>query len=63
MDTNIPVLPVLAMPTEPSEDASKMDALVDADISRSENNIITWMTYLPADCVKTMIAMGWDVTT
>jgi hypothetical protein len=63
MDTNIPVLSVLAIPAQSPDDESRMDALVDADISRSESNIIAWMTYLPADCVKTMIAMGWDVTT
>jgi hypothetical protein len=63
MDTNIPVLPVLSLPTEPSDDASGIDALVDADILRSESNIVAWTTYLPPDCVKTMIAMGWDVTT
>jgi hypothetical protein len=22
-----------------------------------------WMAYLPKDCIKTMIHMGWDVTT
>jgi hypothetical protein len=34
-----------------------------ADIARSEHNILQWMQYLPADCVKTMIRMGWDITT
>jgi hypothetical protein len=35
----------------------------DADKARSEQNILQWMSYLPEDCVKTMIEMGWDVTT
>lgn len=35
----------------------------DADIARSESNILRWMSYLPEDCVRTMIRMGWDVTT
>jgi hypothetical protein len=34
-----------------------------AAAARSEENILQWMSYLPADCVKTMIAMGWHVTT
>jgi hypothetical protein len=33
------------------------------DVARSEENILRWMAYLPEDCVKTMIEMGWDVTT
>ena len=35
----------------------------DADIARSEENILRWMAYLPQDCIETMIRMGWDVTT
>lgn len=31
--------------------------------SRSQKNIADWKTYLPARCVATMIAMGWDRTT
>jgi hypothetical protein len=34
-----------------------------ADMVRSEENILRWMAYLPQDCVETMIRMGWDVTT
>lgn len=33
------------------------------DAARSEKNIAEWLSYLPADCVKTMISMGWDVST
>jgi hypothetical protein len=35
----------------------------DADIARSEKNILQWMTYLPDDCIRMMILMGWDITT
>jgi len=42
---------------------SSMDAENDADVARSESNILRWMAYLPDDCIKTMIRMGWDVTT
>jgi hypothetical protein len=34
-----------------------------ADAKRSVENILQWNCYLPADCVKTMIRMGWDYTT
>jgi hypothetical protein len=30
---------------------------------RSVGNIRTWRTYLPEDCVNTMIKMRWDQTT
>jgi hypothetical protein len=36
---------------------------VRTDDARSENNILQWMSYLPEDCIKTMIQMGWDITT
>ena len=42
---------------------SSMDPRIDADVARSESNILQWTAYLPEDCVKTMIQMGWDVTT
>jgi hypothetical protein len=34
-----------------------------ADLRRSTMNIEMWSTYLPADCIETMIRMGWDKTT
>jgi hypothetical protein len=43
--------------------SSSMDAQNDADVARSEKNILQWMAYLPEDCIRTMIQMGWDVTT
>jgi hypothetical protein len=49
---------------EPSDAAAPVEARVnDADVARSEENILQWMSYLPEDCVRTMIDMGWDVTT
>jgi hypothetical protein len=34
-----------------------------ANAARSRENISRWMSYLPDDCVRTMIEMGWDITT
>lgn len=34
-----------------------------AGIARSAKNILEWNSYLPLDCVKTMVRMGWDRTT
>jgi hypothetical protein len=32
-------------------------------LSRSQRNVHEWNTYLPKDCVDSMIAMGWDEST
>jgi hypothetical protein len=49
---------------EPRDVAAPAEAWVnDTDVARSEENILRWMSYLPEDCIRTMIAMGWDVTT
>jgi hypothetical protein len=42
---------------------SSMDVRNDANVARSERNVLQWMEYLPEDCIRTMIQMGWDVTT
>jgi hypothetical protein len=34
-----------------------------ADARRSVKNILQWNGYLPSDCVRTMVRMGWDYTT
>jgi len=34
-----------------------------ADARRSVRNILQWNTYLPSDCVRSMVRMGWDYTT
>jgi hypothetical protein len=36
---------------------------ISADNERSERNIRMWSSYLPPECVNTMIRMGWDRTT
>lgn len=63
MDTNTQILQrgFLEFPMELSDTASMLDAR--SDDARSENNILQWMSYLPEDCIKTMIQMGWDITT
>ena len=33
------------------------------DATRSRKNILQWRSFLPKDCVDTMIRMGWDFTT
>ena len=49
---------------EPSDVAAPVEAWVnDTDVAHSEENILQWMSYLPEDCIRTMIAMGWDITT
>jgi hypothetical protein len=50
--------------TEPSDATAPIEVRVyGADAARSKENILQWMSYLPADCVKSMIEMGWDITT
>jgi len=61
-DTHLQQQVSVEFPMESS--ASPIDARVNLeDVIRSECNILTWMSYLPEDCVRTMIQMGWDVTT
>jgi hypothetical protein len=44
--------------------AARADARETAvDIAHSEENILQWMSYLPEDCIRTMVLMGWDLTT
>jgi hypothetical protein len=67
MDRYTPVLvrAFFEFPEESANDASAIDVPPnDSDVvARSESNVLQWMSYLPDDCVKTMIRMGWDVTT
>jgi hypothetical protein len=37
--------------------------LVEGDAARWANNIFIWSSYLPHDCVKSMIQMGWHHST
>lgn len=63
-DTQVLQRVFVEFPMESSDTASPIDERVgDADVIRSENNILQWMSYLPEDCIRSMIAMGWDVTT
>jgi hypothetical protein len=63
MDTNTQFLHrgFLEFPIELSDTAPTLE--VRTDDARSENNILQWMSYLPEDCIRTMIQMGWDITT
>ena len=47
----------------PHDRASIHVPLRSADAKRSVKNILEWNSYLPADCVRTMVRMGWDYTT
>ena len=38
-------------------------SLTYAEHRHCEANVRLWKSYLPADCVNTMIAMGWDLST
>jgi hypothetical protein len=64
MDTSTFVKNFLEVPGEPTNAAAPIEVGADrADAARSEENILQWMSYLPEDCIRSMIAMGWDVTT
>jgi hypothetical protein len=63
-DTRQPVEVFVGLQTEPSDAAAPVEVPVNGAVAaRSEENILQWKSYLPADCVKTMIDMGWHVTT
>ncbi len=54
----------IEFPSEPSDAAVRVDAHAQgAQIGRSEENVLQWTSYLPKECVATMIGMGWDCTT
>jgi hypothetical protein len=66
METDIQVQQRVAvdLQIEPSDATAPVEVRVTvADVARSEENILRWRSYLHEDCVKTMISMGWDVTT
>jgi hypothetical protein len=46
-------------PPAGADAASEIRATVD----QSAKNIAIWSSYLPADCVATMVSLGWDRTT
>jgi hypothetical protein len=63
MDANTQILRrrFLKVPAKISDSAATLD-LRTGD-ARSEDSILQWMSYLPEDCIKSMIRMGWDITT
>jgi hypothetical protein len=64
MDTTTRVLERCLVEGSSASDAVlAISARADDDVARSEGNILQWMAYLPEDCIRTMIAMGWDVST
>ena len=64
MDTNALSKNFVGIPWEPPDAAVSIDLRpIEADTARSDRNMLQWMSYLPEDCIRSMIAMGWDVTT
>jgi hypothetical protein len=64
MDTNALLKNFVEFPWEPSDATVSIDVRAnEADAARSNQNMVQWTSYLPGDCIRTMIAMGWDVTT
>ena len=47
----------------PDTAASPCLAQSDAAVARALESIEAWMTYLPANCVKSMVHDGWQWTT
>jgi hypothetical protein len=66
MDTqaHVPHRPLIYMQSESLAVAARADVRqAAADIAQSEKNIMQWVTYLPEDCIRTMVLMGWDINT
>jgi hypothetical protein len=67
MDTlaHVPLRPFIEMQSESLAIAQRTEVRgsAAADISHSEENILRWMAYLPEDCIRTMVLMGWDIST
>lgn len=63
-DTQVQQQDSVESQTEPSDVRAPVEVR-DNDVgeARSKKNILRWMSYLPDNCVRTMIEMGWDVTT
>ena len=63
-DTLVQQQDIDELPEEPMEAPATAEGRVNQDdAARSEQNILQWRSYLPEDCVRTMIEMGWDITT
>jgi hypothetical protein len=62
-NTRVPQ-PAFELPAEPADAATPVGLPLNyEEAARSEENILQWMSYLPEDCIRTMIDMGWDITT
>jgi hypothetical protein len=62
-DTQVGVRAV-AEPHQVSNSAAEICKPEDtADAAHAADNILQWTSYLPADCIKSMIFMGWDRST
>jgi hypothetical protein len=59
-----PRLPIFAVPhVHPSENATEIaQRMKTIDSVRAAENVRLWNSYLPEDCVNTMIKMGWHRT-
>ncbi len=51
-----------SIPDVKAEDTRVNGNISAADAARSAENIRIWRSYLPKDCVDTMIKMGWDLS-
>jgi hypothetical protein len=59
-----PSEPVETSARQTSDGAAEINENVGAeDAARAAQNILQWTSYLPPECIKTMITMGWDRTT
>jgi hypothetical protein len=60
-----PRVPIFAVPHVYRSDYATESATrtIRVDGVRSIENIRLWTSYLPYDCVDTMIKLGWDRTT
>jgi hypothetical protein len=64
METNTLAQHFVEFLREPAEAAAPVEVRANEDdVARSEENILRWMSYLPEDCIRAMIDMGWDVST
>jgi hypothetical protein len=59
-----PRVPIFAVPhVHPDYETENATRTRRVDGGRSIENIRVWTSYLPYDCVDTMIKLGWDRTT
>jgi hypothetical protein len=55
MYTQVPQREYVEPPEDISETTPSTAPRHDADVARSENNVLRWRAYLPEDCVRMMI--------